>query len=125
MDGDGVVLGLQATIMLARQIRVNTAILGRIVPYMITGLLRQDHLRGQFFLNVQPISRVLSDKYFIRTVIPLGVRLLGPSSSLPTVSWSGRNHPSPPIRPCSSRGLPCHMCYHMCGELLPRRFTLA
>ena len=43
MDGDGVVLGLQATIMLARQIRVNTAILGRIVPYMITGLLRQDH----------------------------------------------------------------------------------
>src|SRR5687768_14128609 len=37
----------------------------------------------------------------------------------------GADYPSPPIWPCSGRGLPCHMCYHMRGELLPHRFTLA
>ncbi len=25
---------------------------------------------------------------------------------------------------CSEWGLPCHLCHHKCGELLPRRFTL-
>src|SRR5438270_12084312 len=34
-------------------------------------------------------------------------------------------HLSPHIWPCSSRGLPCHSCYHECGGLLPHRFTLA
>lgn len=31
---------------------------------------------------------------------------------------------SPPIRPCSDRGLPCRTCCQMRGGLLPRRFTL-
>jgi len=31
---------------------------------------------------------------------------------------------SPHIWPCSSRGLPCHPCYHECGGLLPHLFTL-
>ena len=30
-----------------------------------------------------------------------------------------------PIWPCSGWGLPCRPCYHVRGELLPRRFTLA
>jgi hypothetical protein len=33
-------------------------------------------------------------------------------------------HPSPPIWPCSNRGLPCRKHYCLRGELLPRRFTL-
>jgi len=31
---------------------------------------------------------------------------------------------SPPIWPCSDRGLPCHACYQTCGGLLPHPFTL-
>jgi len=34
-------------------------------------------------------------------------------------------HLSLPIWPCSHWGLPSHNCYQLCGELLPRRFTLA
>jgi hypothetical protein len=34
-------------------------------------------------------------------------------------------HLSLPIWPCSHWGLPSHDCYQSCGELLPRRFTLA
>ena len=30
-----------------------------------------------------------------------------------------------PIWPCFGWGLPCRPCYHVRGELLPRRFTLA
>jgi hypothetical protein len=30
-----------------------------------------------------------------------------------------------PIRHCSGWGLPCHPCCHVCGGLLPRRFTIA
>lgn len=26
--------------------------------------------------------------------------------------------------PCSAWGLPCHLCHHKCGELLPHHFTL-
>ena len=37
----------------------------------------------------------------------------------------GVGHPSLPIWPCSRWGLPSHGCYQPCGELLPRRFTLA
>ena len=37
----------------------------------------------------------------------------------------GVGHPSLPIWPCSRWGLPRHNCYQLCGELLPRRFTLA
>ena len=37
----------------------------------------------------------------------------------------GVGHPSLPIWPCSRWGLPSHSCYQLCGELLPRRFTLA
>jgi hypothetical protein len=37
----------------------------------------------------------------------------------------GTGRPSLPIWPCSHWGLPCHGCYHPCGELLPHRFTLA
>jgi hypothetical protein len=33
-------------------------------------------------------------------------------------------HLSPPIRPCSDRGLPCRTCCQMRGGLLPHRFTL-
>src|SRR5678815_4396694 len=36
----------------------------------------------------------------------------------------GTGRPSLPIWPCSHWGLPCHRCYHLRGELLPRRFTL-
>ena len=31
---------------------------------------------------------------------------------------------SPPIWPCSDRGLPSHACYQTCGGLLPHPFTL-
>ena len=34
-------------------------------------------------------------------------------------------HLSLPIWPCSHWGLPSHNCCQSCGELLPRRFTLA
>jgi len=37
----------------------------------------------------------------------------------------GTGRPSLPIWPCSHWGLPCHRCYHLRGELLPHRFTLA
>jgi hypothetical protein len=30
-----------------------------------------------------------------------------------------------PIRHCSGWGLPCHPCCHVCGGLLPHRFTIA
>ena len=38
-----------------------------------------------------------------------------------------RREPRPcfPIWPCFGWGLPCRPCYHVRGELLPRRFTLA
>ena len=65
----------------------------------------------------------------IRTVISLGARSPAPSSSLPAarrfrvVVETGRL--SPPIRPCSNRGLPCRSRCRQRGGLLPHRFTLA
>ena len=64
------------------------------------------------------ISRVLS-----WTTIPLGMLLPACSSSLP---GSNASHAMRfPIWPCFRWGLPCRPCYHVRGELLPRRFTLA
>ena len=64
------------------------------------------------------LSRVLS-----WTTIPLGALLPVRSSSLP---GSGASHAMRfPIWPCFGWGLPCRPCYHVRGELLPRRFTLA
>ena len=64
------------------------------------------------------ISRVLS-----WTTIPLGMLLPACSSSLP---GSNASHAMRfPIWPCFGWGLPCRPCYHVRGELLPRRFTLA
>ena len=60
----------------------------------------------------------------VRMVISLGVQSPTRSSSLPAVSLVGMGHPSPPIWPCSNRGLPCHACYQTCGGLLPHLFTL-
>ncbi len=67
--------------------------------------------------------------------ICLGPRLRGASSSLPAVSRIAPGartapHPlevredSPPIWPCSGRGLPCLRHRWRSGELLPRLFTL-
>src|SRR5271168_4039494 len=36
----------------------------------------------------------------------------------------GPDRPSPPIWPCSARGLPCPRRHHRGGGLLPHRFTL-
>jgi hypothetical protein len=36
----------------------------------------------------------------------------------------GAGRTSPPIWPCSDRGLPCRRCYQRRGGLLPHRFTL-
>ena len=36
----------------------------------------------------------------------------------------GPDQPSPPIWPCSARGLPCPRCRHRGGGLLSHRFTL-
>ena len=33
--------------------------------------------------------------------------------------------PSPPIWPCSGWGLPCDLCHHRPGALLPHHFTIA
>ena len=64
------------------------------------------------------LSRVLS-----WATIPLGVLLPVRSSSLP---GSNASHAMRfPIWPCFGWGLPCRPCYHVRGELLPRRFTLA
>ena len=38
-----------------------------------------------------------------------------------TKNWSGIVS----IWSCSRWGLPCHICYHKCGALLPHLFTLA
>ena len=56
-------------------------------------------------------------------IIPLGRRSLDGSSSLPE-GLNGPGQPSPPIWPCTARGLPCrgHCCPR--GGLLPYRFTL-
>ena len=37
---------------------------------------------------------------------------------------NGPGQPSPPIWPCTTRGLPCLPCCHGSGGLLPHRFTL-
>ncbi len=45
--------------------------------------------------------------------------------SAPLRDWSnGPSRPSPPIWPCTTRGLPCHSGYPERGELLPHLFTL-
>jgi hypothetical protein len=56
-------------------------------------------------------------------IIPLGRRSLDGSSGLPE-GHNGPGQPSPPIWPCTARGLPCrrHCCLR--GGLLPHRFTL-
>jgi len=65
--------------------------------------------------------------------MPLGARAaaiipLGPDSHLDSSSLpEGRSEPgrlSPPIWPCTTRGLPCHPDCSGCGGLLPHRFTL-
>jgi len=56
-------------------------------------------------------------------IIPLGRRLLGGSSGLPE-GHNGLGQPSPPIWPCTARGLPCPRCRHRGGGLLPHLFTL-
>jgi len=56
-------------------------------------------------------------------IIPLGPGSRLDSSSLP----EGPNELgelSPPIWPCTTRGLPCPRCCHRGGGLLPHRFTL-
>ena len=73
-----------------------------------------------------PISRILCGacpKARTAAIIPLGRRSLGGSSGLPEGS-NGPGRPSPPIWPCTARGLPCrrHCCRR--GGLLPHRFTL-
>jgi len=65
----------------------------------------------------QPISRVLS-----RTAIYLGCLSPNTSSDLPKLQHEPRYRVF--IWSCSKWGLPCHLCYHKCGVLLPRLFTL-
>jgi hypothetical protein len=91
------------------------------------GLSRSiETVRGRFHRGVQPVSRVLSD---IQKICPDGHSsgsAITRALKQPTRGvLIGADHPSPLIWPCSSWGLPCHVCYHTCGELLPRRFTLA
>ena len=57
-------------------------------------------------------------------IIPLGPESLQDSSGLPE-GHNGPGQPSPPIWPCSTRGLPCPRCCHRGGGLLPHLFTLA
>ena len=57
-------------------------------------------------------------------IILLVPALLPGSSGLPE-GPSGPGQPSPPIWPCSTRGLPCPRCCHRGGGLLPHLFTLA
>ena len=67
-------------------------------------------------------------------IIPLVPVSLPGSSGLPEchsplsaeggLRVNGPGQPSPPIWPCSTRGLPCRRCYHLRGGLLPHRFTL-
>ncbi len=57
-------------------------------------------------------------------IIPLVPMLPSGSSGLPE-GQSGPGQPSPPIWPCSTRGLPCLRCHHRSGGLLPHLFTLA
>jgi len=48
-----------------------------------------------------------------------------PSSRVSGSQGSGPGQPSPPIWPCTTRGLPCLPCCHGSGGLLTRLFTLA
>jgi len=74
------------------------------------------------------------------TIIPLAPLSPAGSSSLPE-DWfrrarrighgecdaerhAGPGQPSPPIWPCTMRGLPCAGCCHPAGGLLPHLFTL-
>ena len=84
----------------------------------ITRIANRGKKRGKNEGESRPISRVLS-----WATIPLGVPLPVRSSSLP---GSNASHAMRfPIWPCFRWGLPCRPCYHVRGELLPRRFTLA
>lgn len=56
--------------------------------------------------------------------IPLGPESLRASSGLPE-GHNGPGQPSPPIWPCTTRGLPCLERCRASGGLLPHRFTLA
>ncbi len=67
-------------------------------------------------------------------IISLGIESPRSSSDLPgDLGWASlaqdlpafRRPGRPPIWSCSRRRLPCHLCHHKCGGLLPRRFTLA
>src|SRR5207245_7847392 len=57
-------------------------------------------------------------------IIPLGPESLRNSSGLPE-GYNGPGQPSPPIWPCTTRGLPCLKRCRPSGGLLPHRFTLA
>ena len=57
-------------------------------------------------------------------IIPLGPKSLRDSSGLPE-GYNGPGQPSPPIWPCTTRGLPCLERCRPSGGLLPHRFTLA
>jgi len=71
------------------------------------------------------VSRILSvPKHRDRVIIPLGHALLRGSSGLPE-GHSGPGQPSPPIWPCTTRGLPCLGRCRPSGGLLPHLFTLA
>ena len=90
-------------------------------------------VEGRRYPIGRPVSRVLSDLWRrdrsrrapARTVISLGVRSPGPSSSLPAAGPAANRRLfetgrlSPPIWPCSGWGLPCRTCYQMRGGLLP------
>ena len=75
----------------------------------------------------KPVSRIL---FGARAVGPRAVAIipLGPDSHLDSSSLpEGPNEPgrlSPPIWPCTTRGLPCHPDCSGRGGLLPHRFTL-
>src|SRR5579862_4383036 len=81
--------------------------------------------RARIFAG-ESVSRILCPHrlHGAAAIIPLGFESLRSSSSLPE-GISGLGQPSPPIWPCSTRGLPCLTRCRASGGLLPHLFTLA
>ena len=86
--------------------------------------LNKNFLQAENLMASGPVSRILCDAFYrVAAIIPLGRRSLGGSSSLPE-GHNGPSRPSPPIWPCTTRGLPCRRRYRLRGGLLPHHFTL-
>src|SRR5579872_5034650 len=71
------------------------------------------------------VSRVLFPLPFGRGDDHLSGTAVAGRLKQPTRGSNGAGRTSPPIWPCSDRGLPCPHTYVWSGGLLPHRFTLA